>query len=289
MAKSNLEPIPIRVHGFDASSRHFSTTAAAHRHNEVELVYGRGGDVTLIFDGRPVYLAEGQSAMFWAVVPHFSRKCVGDAELCWVHVPLAQFLSWHIHPEITQAILRGQILRDPSPRSPHVFAEQLYKWNRFAASGDADARRIVDLEVEALFREASMNVLRENATLSIASPNREPGEVGEVEAMISYIARHYQEAISVDDVAASAGLKPGYAMRRFRYSLGMTIVGCINEHRIGHVQRMLLTTDVPVLEILLDAGFGSVTQFYTIFDRTCGCTPTEYRRRRGAVSAVRYM
>ncbi|MDR3707655.1 MAG: helix-turn-helix domain-containing protein [Capsulimonadaceae bacterium] len=276
MEELGSEDIPISVHGFDANSCHFATSATVHRHNEVELVYARGGDVTLIFDGRPVLLAEGGSAVFWAVVPHFARQCREGAELCWVHVPLRQFLDWRIAPDFTQRILRGQLIRDPSPRPPAVFLAQLDKWRDFSRRGPGESRRIVDLEVEALFREAALRVVGGDAA---AAHGRDAGDVDAVEAMVSFIARHYQEPITVADVAASAGLKPGYAMRRFRAAVGTTIVGYINEHRVGQAQRMLVTTDATVLDILLEAGFGSVTQFYSLFERSCGCTPTKYREQ----------
>lgn len=267
-------PLPVRAHGFDAASRHFAADAPPHRHNEIELVRARGSRVTLMFGGRPFVFGAGDAAVFWAVVPHFAWKCDPGAQLCWVHVPLRQFLAWKIDPAFTQMLLRGSIVRDPRPRSDAVFFEQLDRWNEYKRLGNPEALAIAGLEVEALFRDTAMRVMAAGGSEHRA---QEPVAADLVETMLRYIAEHYQEPIAVSDVAGAAGVTAAYAMRRFRSAVGATLAATVNDHRLAHAQRLLLTTKSSVLDILLDAGFGSATQFYALFRRRNGCTPEAYR------------
>jgi len=195
-------------------------------------------------------------------------------------VPLRQFLDMRLSDNFVQPLMRGKIIRDPSPRRSALFLQQLDKWDDYLREGEQERVRIVNLEVEALFREVALHV-QGRGKLADAKPAgvRDAGRLDYVDDMLRFVADHYHEPISVADVAGAAALKPGHAMRLFRSAVGQTIVGYVNEHRISHAQRMLVTTDATVLEILLETGFGSATQFYTLFKRRCGCPPNEYRAR----------
>ena len=60
---------------------------------------------------------------------------------------------------------------------------------------------------------------------------------------------------------------------------GRTFVGWLTEVRIGHACRLLAQTDLPVLTIALDSGFGNLSNFNRAFRRLRGCTPREWRRQ----------
>ena len=51
----------------------------------------------------------------------------------------------------------------------------------------------------------------------------------------------------------------------------------INNLRLNHAARLLKSTDVPVLEILLECGFGSVAFFNQLFKNLFQMTPSHYR------------
>jgi AraC family transcriptional regulator, melibiose operon regulatory protein len=93
-----------------------------------------------------------------------------------------------------------------------------------------------------------------------------------------HIARHYQEPLTAGQIAAAAGLHPNYAMTLFRKAFGTTMTGFLIRHRISHAQRLLVTTDDPVIEIATAAGFQSLSRFNEAFKHACGCPPRAYRK-----------
>ncbi len=95
--------------------------------------------------------------------------------------------------------------------------------------------------------------------------------------MACFLAEHYTEAIHIDHVAQIVHLHPNYAVNLFRKYYGMGMVEYLTQYRIAHAQRLLVTTKKTVLEIALEAGFGSVSRFYTAFKDICGQTPAAYR------------
>jgi AraC-like DNA-binding protein len=51
----------------------------------------------------------------------------------------------------------------------------------------------------------------------------------------------------------------------------------VNGHRIRHAQRALRETELPITEVMFDAGFVSKSSFNTEFRRVVGQTPSQYR------------
>ncbi len=95
--------------------------------------------------------------------------------------------------------------------------------------------------------------------------------------MATFVARHYRDPIGVEAVAREVGLHPDYASALFRKVFGVTPTRFILHHRVSHAQRMLVTSDAKVLEVALEAGFGSLSRFNAAFRQLCGCAPREYR------------
>ena len=54
----------------------------------------------------------------------------------------------------------------------------------------------------------------------------------------------------------------------------------VNGFRVRHAQRALLETDLPITEVMFDAGFVSKSSFNTEFRRVVGQTPSQYRAKR---------
>lgn len=278
-----IDNIPILTMGLTVGSRHFYERNEVHRHGEIEMIFADGGDVAFDFGGVLCTLARGQVAIFWAIVPHLAAGCDDGALLWWVKVPTRQFFEWDMPDSLTTALLQGQFVRDGRPRPESFQAVQVREWERYLSSGGEIERKIVLLEVEARMRELAMNAVKPQVPVNAEkSPPKlsAHSDATPVDLMVTFIAHNYRSPLTVDDIALTANLKPTYAMRLFRARFGMTIMQYVALHRVAHAQRLLLTTDATVLDVLLESGFGSVTQFYTLFRRHCGCSPVDYRQAR---------
>lgn len=89
-----------------------------------------------------------------------------------------------------------------------------------------------------------------------------------------------QEAsLSQTDVAEVAGMSPAAFSRYFKAATQRTLTEYINELRVAFAARLLTDTDKSVLEISMDAGFGTTSNFYRQFKQLKGCGPRDYRHR----------
>jgi AraC-like DNA-binding protein len=135
---------------------------------------------------------------------------------------------------------------------------------------------------------------RERPGRSRAAQESDDGLGGDLltkaERMAAFLALHYTNPLSVADVGRHVGLHPNHAMTLFKRAFGTPLVTHLIQHRISHAQRLLVTTDEKILDVALDAGFGSVSRFNAAFRRVCGCSPRQYRRRhsqwRGGASGA---
>jgi AraC-like DNA-binding protein len=95
-----------------------------------------------------------------------------------------------------------------------------------------------------------------------------------------HIDRHYAKPLTVDRLAALAGLSPFHFIRAFRAAAGTTPHQYLRTRRLERAKELLVTTPLPITEICDAVGFQSLGSFCSLFRRTTGETPAAYRARR---------
>jgi len=89
---------------------------------------------------------------------------------------------------------------------------------------------------------------------------------------------HFSESLKLTEVAHSIGVHPVYMASMFHKHFHCTIGDYIRRLRVDFACRELTTTNTPLVEIGLAAGFCAQSHFSTSFKRQTGLTPTEYRQ-----------
>ncbi|MCX6873137.1 MAG: helix-turn-helix transcriptional regulator [Verrucomicrobia bacterium] len=91
------------------------------------------------------------------------------------------------------------------------------------------------------------------------------------------VAARCHEPVSVGEIAEALGFHPNYLMRLFRQLTGMPLMEYMTRQRVTHAQRLLATTNLKIIDVAMESGFGSVCRFHTVFAKLCGATPRQYR------------
>ena len=89
----------------------------------------------------------------------------------------------------------------------------------------------------------------------------------------------YFEPVSVDDMAAAAGLSRAHFSREFRREFGESPHQYLLTRRMERAAWLLRATDRSVADVCFSVGLSSVGSFTTTFGRTYGVSPTVYRAR----------
>lgn len=104
--------------------------------------------------------------------------------------------------------------------------------------------------------------------------------------IISFTFRESHRPISVDEVAGLVALSPSAFCRFFKLRTRKTYVTFLNEIRIGHTCRLLLTTTKPIGDICQETGFNNLSHFNEYFRRFKGINPKAYRNSSAGTPSV---
>ncbi len=87
----------------------------------------------------------------------------------------------------------------------------------------------------------------------------------------------FQPEANLESVAENVGLSPAGLRTRFQAETGYTLHEYIIHRRIEEARRRLSDTKDDITDIAHDLGFSSSQYFATVFRRSTGVTPGEYR------------
>lgn len=246
----------------------------AHQHSQIELNYMLEGAMTYLFNGRRVTIGAGDFVFFWGAIPHQAIEVSSPGNFVCLYLPVEMFLSAALGSRMKGAVLGGGMIGDQAPLP--FDAAQFQHWHAELSRGDGRITGLVRQEIEQRLRRSDLCGWRVLPDTGAARPQAD-GRHEKVWAMAGFIAAHATEPISVADVAASVRLHPNYAMSIFRDSLGMTIGTYITRQRLYVAQALLLSTDIGIVSIAFEAGFGSVSRFYEAFGRHFATPPRQFR------------
>ena len=98
----------------------------------------------------------------------------------------------------------------------------------------------------------------------------------------------FAESLSLDEIAAAAGVHPAHLARAFRRHQRCTVGDYQRQLRVEYACRELARSDPSLIEIALDAGFVDQSHFTRTFKRRMGMTPGAFRAQfRGRNSDTR--
>ncbi len=243
--------------------------ARAHSHPDVEINVVLAGTIRYFFSGRFHEIRAGEAAVFWAGMPHQTLAKASSLEGIWMTLPLPWLLRWKNAGTLAERLMAGNMV---SFASSVTTREAFAQWVQDFHSHDAALREILAAEIECLLSRVSLNLA--STPRKRSTP---PSGMEKLTAVTSFLGRNYRDDLSVSTIAHAVRLHPKYLLTLFRRSCGMTLWEYVTRLRLAQAQRLLLTTNRTVLDIALDAGFGSASAFYQAFRRYELRPPSQFR------------
>jgi len=96
--------------------------------------------------------------------------------------------------------------------------------------------------------------------------------------LMQYVGEHFREPLTLDILASNLHVSKYHLSRVFSGKIGMSFTRYINEFRLDFAAARIRTTDEPLTQIWLEAGFDSQRTFNRVFSQTFGMSPSEYRK-----------
>lgn len=103
--------------------------------------------------------------------------------------------------------------------------------------------------------------------------------------VLIFIQKNLDNELSLEEYARVAHFSPYHFHRIFRGMVGESLHEHIRRLRLERAASRLKRTDMAIVEIALEAGFDSHEAFTRAFRALLACSPSQYRRDKGAGAA----
>lgn len=98
-----------------------------------------------------------------------------------------------------------------------------------------------------------------------------------VDKALWFIESHFAQELTLDDIAAIAGVSRFQLVRAFGYATGTSVMRYVRGRRLTEAARTLAGGAPDILTVALDAGYGSHEAFTRAFRDQFGTTPEAVR------------
>ncbi|MGC5772882.1 AraC family transcriptional regulator [Paenibacillus pabuli] len=256
-----------------------------HWHKEIEIIYVTQGSLDLGMNDKVMRLKQGEVQIINGGDVHFFLSSP-DSERIVIQFDLILF------QDVSSLIYDDRSLRDifteiehSSWNWPHETVTKLIPLLQSISTEDIERKEGYAYMIKAKLYEMLAFILRDiprsseqhrhQSSENTLTPTKEM--LMKLERIFEYVENHYQESITLKDVADYIGFSPYYFTKFFKKNTGMTFVTFLNEYRINKAKWILLNENYSITEVAEEAGFSSVKTFHHFFKEATGTSPLKYR------------
>lgn len=256
---------------------HAITNPVRHFHPWWEILYIESGERTFFYANRTLHIMAGT---FLCIAPGILHRAVNpEGEVCSLYnvyfadngLPLSEdnphFSS--LIPVLNKIDPCIALLPEVQTRVTGLFS----KMGLEILSSEEGWKEMV----WAYLSEILITVSRQKAHAGLAvQPGAEMN--AHIAAVIDFLNMHYTESVSLASVAEKFHLSASHLSRSFKEATHFGFVEYVNSLRITKACRLLADKKLSVLEVAMQCGFGSLTQFGRCFRSLTGTNPLDYRK-----------
>lgn len=269
------------VEYFYLDSTHPRYNMAFHWHKEWEIIHVLEGTFTAHADDAVFVAHAGDTVLIRDGMLHGGtpENCIYECFLFDLH---GLFRNLDMVKKYLRPLYRQQILPEifyPVHKTPQV--RDIIHQLTYAYSMDQQAASVNPLEliviscISQLFAHILQNGYYEGSQSDHAE---RPHKIDLIKSVLEYTELHYASPITLNDLAAVAGMNPKYFCRFFRSITHQTPIEYVNSYRIEKAAQMLHSTRLPITNICMECGFNDSSNFIKVFRKYKGMTPKQYRK-----------
>ncbi len=263
--------------GFESKNLEFSYNKVTNRrvfmeefhyHPDYELYFLINGTTQYLIGDEAIRVEKGEFVFVPKELPHKtdSEKCLHNERIlvCFGDEVFDSAMSG-----VLEELSREKLIRVEKSRLP-VLTEILQKIQK-EYSGDRKFKKGMII-----------NYIRELLLLLCRYRTAETQKISESDRLIyqisEHIASHFSESLSLEELSRKFALSTGHLSRKFKSVIGVGVGEYITYVRILNAEKLLKTTALAITEIADRCGFNDSNYFSTVFRKTMGTTPHQYRK-----------
>ena len=105
----------------------------------------------------------------------------------------------------------------------------------------------------------------------------QPQNNNKIDEIFKYINEHFNQHISLDEIAGLASMTVPAFCRFFKKSTGKTFTKLVNEYRVVHATKLLSESQSSITDICFECGFNNFSHFNKLFKEFTGKSASKYR------------
>lgn len=253
-----------------------------HIHEEFEFFVLAEGSGTLLIDGVPFSLSQGEGAFVNSRCIHLGTPLSSDPAFFYAIVFSPQIFGSYVNDIVIDEYVAPVIHR--SLELPVLYKREI-PWQ-------AEALEIVENMYQLRRQEAPCSELTLKSQLfhlwsifcqhgrdtgSASATGR--GNLDEIRHAIEFIDKEYASKLTLSDLAKQAHMSESHFCRSFTEVMRMTPFAYIQQVRIQKSCQSLKNEDTPISGIALSCGFNDFSYYSRRFREIIGCTPSAYRKQ----------
>lgn len=233
----------------------------AHFHSSIELVYVISGQITVIMNGQPYSVKEGQMVITSSYSVHVYRTEEGEHnETITMIIPMSTIPS--LQKILNQKAFKNEIYDVTKDEEISTMLRIACKnWNEYSAETKKGVSYMV------------LGLLISRVGLNDHPGNQKSNLMRDV---LIYLQNNYQQSIRMEHLARHFGYSKSRFSRLFHDHLGCSMIEYLSNIRCRQAALLLIESDMTMLDIALAVGFECLRTFYRAFKNCYQMTPTQY-------------
>lgn len=276
---SDEEALPIRYY-----DKHFYFVDW-HWHEEVEFTIIECDELLVGIDSEQLLLKRGDCLMInsrvlhrYAPVEDYAEESLWDSLL--FHPKVIAELDSPVYRDYIEPILQSSVkylILDPEAEWQREVIRYLNEAKKYCIENPPTVDLRLKHAITGLWIPLAehKNLFEQNGK-KIQGQNRQE----RLRLMMRFIWEHYEEPITLADIAEAAHIGERTAERCFRDEIQTSPLLYLQSYRLRCAREMLLSTEDSILDIALACGFESSSYFDRIFKRAFHVTPRQFRKEK---------
>lgn len=273
----NTSLLPIKA-CYCRQSQYAGSKAPCHWHSDIECIYVLEGSMTYYVNDMSYHVSVGEGIFVNANRLHFCQ-CEPEED-CYYMVLLLSPSCLSANPKMEAAFVNPVIFENASDvivmKSDewHSSALKLIQKIFYAIQDDEESHTLTIMQdIYALwnlfYQEARSKHLTDKHSVKMDS----------LKDMITYIQLHYQEKLSLADIAGSGMMCESKCCSLFKATLHQSPMAYLTAYRIRMSLHHLTNTTNSITDIALSCGFNSGSYYTETFQKLMQMTPKDYRKQ----------
>lgn len=241
-----------------------------HTHPFSELIYITGGKGFFVSENAEHPISEGSFIVTNANTPH-TEKSTEEAPLEYISVAVKNiYFSFDNYKDFI-ILHYSATHQDPRFYMEGILQELMHK--------PPDYVNVCQHLLEILVIQLSRRI---NNSFQLESTTRITRECIKIK---KYIEAHYTQNITLECLSALTHMNKYYMSHMFTRHFDCSPIQYLCQVRIKNSKALLVNTDFSITEIASRTGFSSHSYFSQCFQKSCGTTPSAYRKRKNSEKA----